>query len=187
MQAYAGDNGGKIPKWYDGSRTWDIAIWKYLKNKKILTCPSNRSNANGTPWTADYVRSYAMPKNVSGQVVEQALKPSATVLIFEKGSQPLGTVGDAPGEWFQQTWGYDIESSHKFWHNGGKTFAFCDGHAAYYKYPKGPFSYNFVTNHRAWSGSYVNNPGYGTPGYCGYADTKVGGTSGSVAGANLPR
>ncbi|MEN6355901.1 MAG: prepilin-type N-terminal cleavage/methylation domain-containing protein [Armatimonadota bacterium] len=181
IQAYAGDYGGRIPKWHNGSYTWDKAVWNYLKNKKVLTCPVNKRPGY------EYVRSYAMPKNISGQIVEQAPKPSATVLLFEKGSRVVFETGDSCGEWFSQTVGADLDSSHTYWHNGGKTFAFCDGHAAYFKYPKGPFSYDYEYNYAAWSGNCIHNPGYGTPGYCGFADTTAAGEVGSVTGANLPR
>ncbi|MCE5324119.1 prepilin-type N-terminal cleavage/methylation domain-containing protein [bacterium] len=181
IQAYASDNSGRIPKWYDGTHTWDKAIWDYLKNKKVLTCPVNKKPGY------EYVRSYAMPKNISGEAVEQAPKISATVLLFEKGSRVIFEMGDSCGEWFSQTTGADLDPSNKYWHNGGKTFAFCDGHAAFFKYPGGPFSYNYENNFTAWSGNYVHNPGYGSPGYCGFADSTGAGDVGSVTGANLPR
>lgn len=197
---YAGDNQGRIPNWWfeaNGGYTWDTAIWKYIKNKKMLTCPVNKFNpSTGQPYVdangkkIEYVRSYAMPKNVSGQIVEQAPKPSATVLLYEKGSEPAGEQGDSCGEWFSQTWGYDLAKPSKFWHNNGKTFAFCDGHAAFFKYPRGPFSYDFATNFIGWSTSaYPNNPGKGTPGYCGYADNISSGDpdAKNLGGANLPR
>jgi prepilin-type N-terminal cleavage/methylation domain-containing protein/prepilin-type processing-associated H-X9-DG protein len=191
MLAYATDYQGRIPDWVsvtDG-KIWDQAIYKWVKNPKVFTCPVNRLDSTGKPWPPNViVRSYCLPKNVARQIVEQAPKPSATVLLFEKGSQPLFTYADSTGEWFDQTYGYSRDPSHKFWHANGKTFAFCDGHAAYFKYPNGPFSYNFP-NFTAWSTpAYPNNPG--GKGYCGYADTTGAGEPPGckrLGGANLPR
>lgn len=134
------------------------------------------------------VRSYCMAKNVAGQVTDGCPKPSATVLLLEKGSRPVGEIADSVAEWFSQTYGYSQDSPEKFWHDKGKNFAFCDGHAAYFKYPQGPFSYNFP-NFTGWSTSaYPNNPG--GKGYCGFADNTsaaepVGGKN--LPGANMPR
>jgi prepilin-type N-terminal cleavage/methylation domain-containing protein/prepilin-type processing-associated H-X9-DG protein len=197
IMMYASDNQGRIPRWKSldsASQVWDTSVYSYVKNKKVFSCPVNLVDSTGRPWSATYhdvvIRSYSMPKNISAQVVEQAPRPSLTVLLFEKGSRPFGQSSDSTGEWFDQTYGYGKDPSHKFWHNGGKVFAFCDGHAAYYKYPYGPFSYDF-RNYTGWSTSaYPNNPG--GAGYCGYAnytgaadpDDK---TIGCYGGANLPR
>lgn len=71
-----------------------------------------------------------------------------------------------------------------------KNFAFCDGHAAYYRYPAGPFSYDYP-NFTGWStAAYPINPG--GKGYCGWADNvgaagELGKDGKCLAGANLPR
>ncbi len=190
IAAYASDHQGRIPDWYSTAGTWDKAVWNYVRNKQVFACPINRVNpSTGLPWPANVVvRSYCLAKNVARQVVDQAPKPSATVLLLEKGSQPIFVLADSVAEWFDQTYGYAHDSPSKFWHSEGKNFAFCDGHAAYYKYPKGPFSYNYP-NYTGWSTpAYPNNPG--GRGYCGYADsTGAAFPSGSkfLAGANLPR
>ena len=198
MLIYAGDYGGKIPRWWsiDGlGVTWDKAVFPYVKNTKVFTCPINKLDINGKKYPNGQL-SYALTRwlrTCSAQMVEQAPKPSAAVLLFEKGSQPLYTQADACAEWFTQTYGYanDVKSEplaspDKYWHGRGKTFVFCDGHAAYFAYPNGPFSYDFP-NFMGWATSaYPNNPG--GPGYCGYADWAGAADAGqSLGGANLPR
>lgn len=193
MLAYSTDYQGRVPNWYGQGGTWDRVIFKHVKNKVAFTCPNNKIDPNTRkPWVdanGKYVlvRSYAMAKNVSAQIVEQAPKPSKTVLLLEKGSQPIFTQADAVAEWFDQTYGYSRDPAGKFWHEGGKNFAFCDGHAAYFKYPAGPFSYNYP-NFIPWSTSrYPTNPG--GKGYCGWANTigAAGELGRNFAGANLPR
>jgi len=128
-----------------------------------------------------------MAKNVAAQIVDTCPKPSATVLLLEKGSQPIFTQSDSVAEWFDQTYGYYHDNPNSFWHNKGKNFAFCDGHAAYFQYPQGPFSYDFP-NFTGWSTkAYPNNPG--GKGYCGYADGTGAADNAPkcLAGANLPR
>jgi len=172
-------------------------IWNWVKNKKVFTCPINQIDpATHKTWRSEskeYVRSYCLPKNVARQIVDQLPKPTKTVLLFEKGSQPVFTYADSTGEWFDQTYGYGRNAPSNFWHDNGKNFAFCDGHAAYFKYPGGPFSYDYP-NFTAWSTpDYPNSPcgdAKGRQGYCGYADTNRPGDPGGckwLAGANIPR
>ena len=194
IQTYAVDHQGRIPDWQSAASgvVWDQAIWTCVKNKRIFTCPVNQINpATHKTWLSEgkeYVRSYCLAKNVAAQLVEQAPKPSKTVLLYEKGSQPIFVVADSTGEWFDQTYGYSHATPDKFWHGEGKNFAYCDGHAAYYRYPGGPFGYDYPC-FTGWSTSaYANNPG--GKGYCGYADsTGAARPSGcrGLAGANLPR
>lgn len=193
FETYASDYCGRIPKWHfddnNAHRYWDHAIYSYVKNKKIFRCPVNKLDSNGLPYPSNYqVRSYALPKNISGEIVEQAPKPSMTVLLYEKGANVLYAQADATGEWFDQTYGYGRSPDHKFWHKGGKNFTFCDGHAKFYRYPSGPFNYNYP-NHTAWSTiRYSANPG--GKGYCGFANFIQGAdpdNAKGLTGANLPR
>ena len=193
MTMYSTDFSGRLPSWNSDQGTWDKLIFDYVKNKRIFTCPNNLID-NGThrPFPAGtIVRSYCMPKNISGQLVEQAPRLSKTVLLFEKGSQEYGVMADATGEWFDQTYGYARDPSGKFWHSsgnsGGKNFVFCDGRAAFVQYPGGPFSYDFP-NFIGWSTSaYPRNPG--GRGYCGWANTTAAADPKGInyAGANLPQ
>jgi prepilin-type N-terminal cleavage/methylation domain-containing protein/prepilin-type processing-associated H-X9-DG protein len=197
MLAYATDYQGRIPDWQTPDPPqanvplviWDQTIWGYVKNKQIFSCPLNRIDSSGKPYAPTVMlRSYCLPKNVARQFVEQAPRPSATVLLYEKGSQPVFTQPDSTGEWFTQTYGYSQDPPSKFWHDQGKNFAFCDGHAKYFKYPAGPFSYDYP-NFIGWStAEFPNNPG--GRGYCGYADTTAAATPSGAkmrGGANLPR
>lgn len=191
MLLYSADYQGRIPDWVSPQgKFWDSMIWKHVKNPEVFTCPVNRVNPwTHRPWPGDVtVRSYCMVKNVAGQIIDGCPKSSATVLLMEKGSQPIFTQADSVAEWFDQTYGYGHDNPNSFWHNKGKNFAFCDGHSAYFQFPQGPFSYNFP-NYTGWSTSaYPNNPG--GKGYCGYADTvgaAIPNGSKRLAGANMPR
>lgn len=198
IMTYAADYQGRIPNWVNGKgvvqnvdnrdRIWDWVIWGYVKSKKVFTCPNNMMDpSTKRRWTVEYVRSYAMAKNVTGQIVEQAPKPSKTVLLLEKGSRPIFDYADSVAEWFDQTYGYSHDSPNNFWHGKGKNFTFADGHASFFYYPSGPFSYDYP-NFTAWStAAYPNNPG--GKGYCGYADSNMAGgePSDHKAGANMPR
>ena len=198
IQTYANDYACRLPDWSQqnvpvvGWITWDTIIYKYVKNKNIYTCPlNNRSIATYPQPKGVLMRSYTMPLNISGQLVEQAPRTSKTVLLFEKGSWPLGHPFDAGAQWFDQTYGYGRDKI--FWHGKGKNFAFCDGHAAWFSYPSGPFAYNYP-NFTPWSRGYVTN--IGGAGYCGYADNfgasprefvNPDGSVSNLPGANLPR
>lgn len=193
MLSYASDYQGRVPNWNGAGGTWDRVIWGYVKSKNVFSCPNNLMNPSTHKRWVDAngqlikIRSYAMAKNVSAQLVEQAPKPSKTVLLLEKGAQPMFVTADSVAEWFDQTYGYDRDPQSKFWHDGGKNFAFCDGHAGYYKYPAGPFSYNYP-NFTGWSTSkYPTNPG--GKGYCGWADSTcaAGELGKNYAGGNIPR
>ena len=145
--------------------TWDKNIYRFVTNKKVFTCPINKfSYETGHPIPYPpgvIVRSYAMPRNISAMLADRAPRVSATVLLYEKGAAPIFTWTDHNGESFYQTWGLTMGPISAFWHSEGKNFAYCDGHAAFFKAPYGPFSYSF---------------GAFPKGYCG-----------SPEGANLPR
>ena len=155
VTAYSVDYGGRLPPNCiypnnvidDKITTWDKNVFRYVRNKKIFTCPINKMNyetGRPVPYPPGViVRSYAMPQNVSALSADSLPRPSATVLLFEKGCAPIFTWLDHNGEYFDQTWGLTRDPTHQFWHQGGKNFAFCDGHAQYYKYPAGPFSYEY--------------------------------------------
>ena len=172
MLLYSADYGGRLPpncvylaNDHVNIITWDKNIYKYVTNKKVFTCPINKfsyEKGHPEPYPPDViVRSYAMPQNVSALIDNRARRVSATVLLFEKGAAPIFTWTDHNGEYFDQTWGLTRGPIDRFWHSEGKNFAYCDGHAAFHKYPYGPFSYLF--------GNFAK-------GYCG-----------PPVGANLPR
>ncbi len=160
---YGGDYAGRLPpnciylsNNYVDIVTWDKNVYKYVVNKKVFTCPVNRfSYERGVreSYPPDtIIRSYAMPQNVSGLNVERIRRVSAAVLLFEKGAAPIFTWKDHNGEYFDQTWGLTRGPSDRFWHSEGKNFAYCDGHAAFHKYPRGPFSYSFGTSWKGYCG-----------------------------------
>ncbi|MGQ9580573.1 MAG: prepilin-type N-terminal cleavage/methylation domain-containing protein [Armatimonadota bacterium] len=68
LLAYSSDYQGRIPDWVSVTdrKIWDEAIYNWVKNKKIFTCPVNKFDANGRPWPTNViVRSYCLPKNVA--------------------------------------------------------------------------------------------------------------------------
>ncbi len=162
---YAADHDELLPMWGwaysadpdpeddedDGVYTWDTAIRPYIKNRQIFICPSNMDNRGA--------RSYAMPRYVSGQMLDAMPNPAATVVSFDKGTQLVGAWGDAAAENFFQTHGctgYDLDKT--LWHNNGKNFAFCDGHAKWSAEGQGPFA---AYNPTSPDGTYeVNGPGH---------------------------
>jgi prepilin-type processing-associated H-X9-DG protein len=82
-----------------------------------------------------------MPRNVSGMPISRAPNPSKAVLLFEKGTQPVGGYADATGEYFDQTTGSTVRqimtnpNNQGRWgtpHSNGKAFLFVDGHSKWY-------------------------------------------------------
>ena len=116
--------------------SWDTALEPYLKNQQILVCPDNPlADTNG-------IRGYAEPVYVSGAGTEQMPAPTHTVMIAEKGYYVPGAWADAATENFNQM-GFnkiypdDIKTMP---HNGGKNFAFVDGHVKWFTAGAGPFA-----------------------------------------------
>ncbi len=196
LNMYAGDNDETMPVWYnegvtanlDGRNiapTWDWAIYSQVKTKGSFTCPSNPADTSVlTGYPSNWVvRSYALPRNVSGIAMADVRNPADAVQLLEKGSQPMGVTGDAPAEFFQQMLGADqaqmkAENYKSFPHNKGKVFLFMDSHAKYFSYNQGPFLYSFAKD-----GSTAKWPA----GYCGDAINGEGYTGpASNPGANLP-
>lgn len=196
---YASEHSGKLPRWQNtaetnrqtgGAMTWDAYVVRYLKNSRVFTCPVNcvRSDRSSYP-AGTLIRSYSMPKNVSGVFYEMAPKSSMTVMLFEKGSNVVGATSDAVAESFLQMWGSTLESPDKFWHGRGKVFAFMDGHAKYVMYPAGPFSYDYPS-FTGWSKESAPSANLYGAGWCGYQDNNLTGDppgKANRAGANIPR
>jgi dolichol-phosphate mannosyltransferase len=171
LQLYAEDYDELLPRWFNGDTVagvWDRTVSTYVRADRVFHCPSNSKSLPGA-----IVRSYAFPRNVSGLPLAAVPRPSESVLLYEKGGEALGERLDATGEYFYQTYGLN---DFRFWHEGGKMFAFIDGHVRFWPLGQGPWSYDF----RPPQG----NNNYG-PGYCGgqintYTDDDGG------PGKNLP-
>jgi len=144
IQMYAQDYDELFPMWEHRWQawsmpaapyfTWDTVIQPYVKNPDILACPDD-------PWgksapQGNKIRSYAMPRYVSGICEGQLDSPSGTTLLCEKGglhSAPRGVVGgwdDAATECLQDDG--DLQIGTKTWHFDGKNLVFCDGHAKWF-------------------------------------------------------
>jgi prepilin-type N-terminal cleavage/methylation domain-containing protein len=184
MSMYSNEFDETLPPWQDSQgKTWDVAVFPQVRTKGVFTCPSNEPrNAQGLP-AGTVIRSYAMPRNVSGMALGEIRNPSQTVLLFEKGSQELGFNGDACGEDFYQMWGADQadmkKQNYPYPHGKGKVFAFADSSAKWYQVGQGPFAYSY----KMPSGN-----GYYPPGYCGDLNAPLYAITGnSDPGANLPQ
>lgn len=171
MQQYIGDNTNRLPLWtINGEWQWDQALFGYVKNEQVFSCPKNTAKVR--PPGNMIIRAYALPKNVSGISLNEIPRPTLTVMLFEKGAQPVFSWGDATGETFYQMWDVDYDPS-LYPHEKQKVFSFIDGHAAFFRLKTGPFQYWFDSD------KYPK-------GYCG----NKGGldiSNDSVPGANLPR
>jgi prepilin-type N-terminal cleavage/methylation domain-containing protein/prepilin-type processing-associated H-X9-DG protein len=160
---------------------WDAAVYPYVKTKGIFTCLSN-SPTNAADIAPGWViRSYALPRNISGMALGEVKNSADSVLLFEKGSQGLGSGADSVGEDFYQMWGADhvaMKKNPRFPHGSGKVFSFVDGHAKFFQVGTGPFAYAFP------------KPGGGTwpVAYCGGTHSPLYATDGVAddPGANLP-
>jgi len=114
--------------------TWDEQVYAYCRNKNILYCPDN-------PFGRE-LRSYALPRYVSGVQVSQFASVTDTVMLFEKGQYGFGVWDDATGENVYQSHtakGHAGYSEVPF-HASGKNFAFMDGHVKWYTKGAGPFA-----------------------------------------------
>jgi prepilin-type N-terminal cleavage/methylation domain-containing protein len=141
IQMYASDNDEVLPLWSliggaPGANptaqpyTWDQQIDDYTRNTDILLCPDN-SYGRG-------LRSYALPRYVSGLEISFIVNPVKTVVLFEKGGYPPGDWKDATGENFSQT--RDQTLNGPCWHSDGKVFAYIDGHIKWHRRSAGPFA-----------------------------------------------
>jgi prepilin-type N-terminal cleavage/methylation domain-containing protein/prepilin-type processing-associated H-X9-DG protein len=124
-----------------GFYSWDTLISPYIRNQQILICPDNPFGKGFRGYAA---ARYAFSSPESSRffvVVTGAMPdPSQTIMLFDKGAQLPGASGDAAGENpFQShsSTGYGLDTT--MFHNGGKNFAYCDGHAKWAAQGAGPF------------------------------------------------
>jgi prepilin-type processing-associated H-X9-DG protein len=104
MLMFADDHDGILPN----ADTWKDDLLPYIKNAKLLQCPSDISGAKC---------SYAMNAALSGKKSREIANPGQTVLLFESAKPGLVTSGRAT----------DVATPPR--HSGGNCFAFADGHA----------------------------------------------------------
>ncbi len=166
LSMYAGDHDGLFPRWAwshnaspdpmdnvaEGAYTWDTVIMPFMRNQQVLICPSNDISRSA--------RSYALPRYVSGQMVDAIPNPAETVCLFDKGAHAPGTWGDAAAENFFQTHDYSGGNLNKsLWHNNGKNFAYCDGHVKWSATGTGPFA-AFNSSSTCPGGYEAHEPGH---------------------------
>ncbi len=114
--------------------TWDEQTLPYYTNKNLLYCPENPFGRN--------LRSYALPRYISGVYAGRLPNPVATVLLFEKGQYQFGAWRDATGENVRQSHTSEGQPGYSEapFHNEGKNFAFVDGHVKWVGTSAGPFA-----------------------------------------------
>jgi len=189
--SYADDWDGTVPWWCVPPhwQVWDEGIYDYVKEKTIFTCPRN---FHPRALRGRLIRSYALPRNVSGLGLGEIPSPARTVLLFEKGDQGFGVIADATGESFWQVYGTDEwtdpNDEHRdrwdrtYFHGGGKVLAFVDGHAKFF------YCRDRDADHNPLWYNFPNNPEPDHPGYCGDAELGYGytGHHDHNPGAHLP-
>jgi prepilin-type N-terminal cleavage/methylation domain-containing protein/prepilin-type processing-associated H-X9-DG protein len=165
---YESDTGGFLPSWSvshprqsappatrdmpaDGVITWDLSIMPYLKDKRILMCHSNPTEGLNHSIKAREARAYAITqytqnfKSVTepayGLYKDRIPAPSKTVLLFEKGSNPVGSWGDALGQNVLQSHNSDGQPGYTeaTFHYEGKNLLYVDGHVKLEKKGQGEY------------------------------------------------
>ncbi len=140
LRLYVGDWDERMPLWSlyspgagtaptERSYTWDQILDTYTKNLDVLYCPENSFGTR--------LRSYAMPRYVSGINLSALSDVTNTVALFEKGAYPAWSWGDADGTNFSETTG--TTRNGPCWHAGGKNFQYMDGHTKWHRRTSGPF------------------------------------------------
>jgi prepilin-type processing-associated H-X9-DG protein len=81
-----------------------------------------------------------MPRAVSGINQDEPPLVSQTVLLFEKGGNLPGAWEDATAENYKQSTSAASNPKEDPFHNGGKNFAFLDGHVKWWTKGAGPFA-----------------------------------------------
>ncbi len=139
-------NGGSYNIFY---RSWASNIYPYVKNTQIYICPSTTNNTYGV--------AYGLPGrclNSSGTEVDffnatiamaVLQQPAQTMMISERDG------GGGP-QYIMSGQYYCMRASH----NDGGNLAFCDGHAKWMKFEKGPFGGGFTAPNTAYP--YVHPP-----------------------------
>ena len=151
--------------------TWQSAVWPYMKNSQIFTCPSNLTNITANPdygpWTQTFGTipdDYDMNPAVSGGhvvggvgwfgIVDSLIAQPATCIMLgetDNNGQGNGIRLDTGAQGVGiQLWCYGG-------HFGGGNFLFCDGHVKWSKWsstmepsnewlPAGPGTFGLAIN-----------------------------------------
>jgi prepilin-type N-terminal cleavage/methylation domain-containing protein/prepilin-type processing-associated H-X9-DG protein len=113
--------------------TWDTQLLPYYRDIEIVRCPDNPHGSEN--------RSYALPRDISGQMIGAPPAPPRTVLLFEKGGNLPGVWADAAGENVHQSDSFYLGPP--YFHFDGKNMVFVDGHAKWYRCDQGPFTWAY--------------------------------------------
>ena len=150
---YAQDYDEVMPLWGYGTTSatgdalppafysWDTVINPYIKNQQILICPDNPYGKGFRSYAAARY-AFSSPEASRFFVVTTGSMPdpSLTVLLFDKGQKEPGKDGDSAGENVFQSHSCTGQGLDKtMFHNGGKNFVYCDGHAKWSGAGAGPF------------------------------------------------
>ena len=96
------------------------SIYPYVKSKGVYLCPDDSSNQGN---------SYSINGPICGQALSQFTQPSATVLFNEEADGFANNGGSDDGHFSPGTFG-NVPTLR---HTNGSVFAFCDGHAKWFR------------------------------------------------------
>jgi len=96
------------------------SIYPYVKSKGVYLCPDDSSNQGN---------SYSINGPICGQALSQFTQPSATVLFNEEADGFANNGGSDDGYFSPGTFG-NVPTLR---HTNGSVFAFCDGHAKWFR------------------------------------------------------
>ena len=96
------------------------SIYPYVKSKGVYICPDESSNQGN---------SYSINGPICGQALSQFTQPSATVLFNEEADGFANNGGSDDGYFSPGTFG-NVPTLR---HTNGSVFAFCDGHAKWFR------------------------------------------------------
>ena len=96
------------------------SIYSYVKSKGVYLCPDDSSNQGN---------SYSINGPICGQALSQFTQPSATVLFNEEADGFANNGGSDDGYFSPGTFG-NVPTLR---HTNGSVFAFCDGHAKWFR------------------------------------------------------
>ncbi len=121
--------------------TWMDAIFPYVKNRNMYTCPSGLKNTAGYGYNALLVGGHTMWYQAAAQPVCLAQINNTSQKVFvgdalQRKTDNMSSMAVAPATIysFSEDGTWHVMNRH----NDGINWTFCDGHAKFYKKTQGP-------------------------------------------------